>query len=196
MAKNVLQSTILSANGGVSIAPGAQIEVRNPAGQLVPLWLDHDGTQPTTNPFTADSNGFFRVYLDAGRYHITASKDGQSQEWRDVLLGSAAGYDVTTSPTDTTVGRLLKVGDCGIGSSEELAYWRDRAALLDPAAYWFYNDVDNGANWSFTVPEGETWYALEFWQVVMPSDNTRLFLRVADVFRPLPLPAGTTIQAA
>ena len=89
MAKNVLQSTILSANGGVSVAPGAQIEVRNPSGLLVPLWLDRDGTQPTSNPFTTDSSGFFRVYLDAGRYHITASKDGQSQEWRDVLLGSA-----------------------------------------------------------------------------------------------------------
>src|SRR5690606_4052172 len=141
MAKNVLQSTILSANGGVSIAPGAQIEVRNPAGQLVPLWLDHDGTQPTTNPFTADSNGFFRVYLNSGRYHITASKDGQSQEWRDVLLGSAAGYDVgtepdqvptngmlgtaathdvTTSPTDTTLGRVLTVGAFGLGRYNDL----------------------------------------------------------------------------
>lgn len=95
MAKNVIQSTILSINGGVSVAPGASIEIRNAvSGLLVPLWLDRDGTQPTSNPFTADSNGFFRVYADAGRYHITASKDGQSQEWRDVLLGSAAGYDV------------------------------------------------------------------------------------------------------
>lgn len=111
-------------------------------------------------------------------------------------LGTAATHDVTTSPTDTTVGRVLKVGDFGIGSSEELACWRDQAALLDPAAYRFYNGVDDGASWSFTVPAGETWYALALWRGVTPSDNTHLFLRVSDVFRPLPLPAGTTIQAA
>src|SRR5690606_6564085 len=94
MAKNVLQSTILSGAGTVVITPGAQIEVRNPGGLLVPLWLDRDGTQPTPNPTTADSDGFFRVYLNSGRYHITVRSGSESHEWRDVLLGSAAGYDV------------------------------------------------------------------------------------------------------
>lgn len=41
MAKNVLQSTVLIANGGVSVAPGASIEIRNAvSGLLVPLWRD------------------------------------------------------------------------------------------------------------------------------------------------------------
>lgn len=88
MAKNVIQSTVLSANGGVKVAPGARIEVRNPAGLLVPLWLDREGAQPANNPLYADSAGFFRVYADAGRYHITASQGGQVQEWRDIELGS------------------------------------------------------------------------------------------------------------
>ena len=115
MAKNVLQSTILSGAGTVVITPGAQIEVRNPGGLLVPLWLDRDGTQPTPNPTTADSDGFFRVYLNSGRYHITVRSGSESHEWRDVLLGSAAGYDVTTSPTDTTPGRVLTAGSLGLG---------------------------------------------------------------------------------
>lgn len=114
MAKSVIQSTILTGNGGISVAPGARIEIRNPAGLLVPLWLDRDGAQPATNPFTADVEGFFRVYADAGRVNITASQGDKSQEWRDVVLsGTAATHDVTTSATDATAGRLMKVGDGG-----------------------------------------------------------------------------------
>lgn len=94
MAKNVLQSTILTANGAISVTPNAKIEVRNSSGLLAPLWLDREGKQPSSNPFTADSNGFFRVYVGGGRYHITASADGRSQEWHDVPLGTSQGYDL------------------------------------------------------------------------------------------------------
>lgn len=100
MAKNVIQSTVLFANGEVSVAPGAQITIRNSSGLLVPLWLDRDGAQPTSNPFTVDSSGFFRVYADAGRYHVTASQGGQVQEWRDIVTVPEVGDGPLQVPTN------------------------------------------------------------------------------------------------
>lgn len=92
--KNVIQGTTLSGTGAVSIAPGAEITIRNPAGQLVPLWADRAGTQPHDNPFLTDSEGNFRVYADSGWVHVRAQKDGSVREWRYVPLGSAAAMDI------------------------------------------------------------------------------------------------------
>ena len=39
---------------------------------------------------------------------------------KESSLGTAATSDVTTSATDTTAGRLLKVGDFGVGTSSEI----------------------------------------------------------------------------
>lgn len=92
--KNVIQGTTLSGTGAVSIAPGAEITIRNPAGQLVPLWADRAGTQPHDNPFLTDNEGNFRVYADSGWVHVRAQKDGSVREWRYVPLGSAAAMDI------------------------------------------------------------------------------------------------------
>lgn len=92
--KNVIQGTILSGTGAVSIAPGAEITIRNPAGQLVPLWADRAGTQPHDNPFLTDDEGNFRVYADSGWVHIRAQKNGSVREWRYVPIGSTAAMNI------------------------------------------------------------------------------------------------------
>lgn len=92
--KNVIQGTTLSGTGAVSIAPRTEITIRNPAGQLVPLWADRAGTQPHDNPFLTDNEGNFRVYADSGWVHIRAQKDGSVREWRYVPIGSAAAMNI------------------------------------------------------------------------------------------------------
>lgn len=60
--------------------------------------------------------------LGHGGEYLRQREDESGLEYRtreqmraDLGLGTAATHDVTTSPTDTTGGRLLKVGDFGIG---------------------------------------------------------------------------------
>lgn len=153
MAKNVLQSTILSGAGAVAIAPGAQIEVRNPDGLLAPLWLDRDGTQPTTNPTTADSDGFFRVYLNSGRYHITARSGDESREWRDVLLGSAAGYDVDDMLAALAAGVYTGVAEGLANTAEGDFFWVALEAGEDVLT--LYRVVDDDAELWAALPRGE-----------------------------------------
>lgn len=153
MAKNVLQSTILSGAGAVAIAPGAQIEVRSPSGLLVPLWLDRDGTQPTTNPTTADSDGFFRVYLNSGRYHITARSGGESREWRDVLLGSAAGYDVDDMLAALAAGVYTSVADGLANTAEGDFFWVAHETGEDVLT--LYRVVDGDAELWAALPRGD-----------------------------------------
>lgn len=73
-------------------------------------------------------------------------------------------------------------------SGDELTYWQDQAALLDPAAYVSYG----GATINVTVPAGETWYALALWFVV--SDTGYIFFRTPDVRAAVVLPPGTVIK--
>jgi len=75
-------------------------------------------------------------------------------------------------------------------SPEETAFWRDRAAALDPNAYEFVS----GTSWSRTVPAGETWYALNLWHVKAGGPGLHLFQRYADARRMLLLPEGTVLQ--
>ena len=49
-------------------------------------------------------------------------------------IGTAAALDVTTSSTDTTAGRLMKVGDYGIGIGQGFAT-KDADALTTPGIY-------------------------------------------------------------
>ena len=122
MSLAVLQASVLQTNGALSVAAGAQITVRTPAGALATLYEDRAGTTPTgANPIFADSKGFFRVYVAPGRYDVTVTTSSGTQVYEDIALfadgsviGTAAAADLTTSATDTTAGRVLKVGDGGL----------------------------------------------------------------------------------
>jgi hypothetical protein len=63
-------------------------------------------------------------------------------------LGTASTADLTTSATDTTAGRVLKVGDFGVGSTPNVA-WNIDDFTLPPGDYYF-TDGSTG-----TKPSGE-----------------------------------------
>ena len=104
-----------------NVLAGATVTITNEAtGTAATIYSDRNGSVPLTNPFTTGSDGLARFYAAAGEYRVQASLGGTAVDWRyQVLTGTAARSDVTTSSTDTTAGRLLKVGDFGLGVSND-----------------------------------------------------------------------------
>ena len=96
MSLAVLQASVLQTNGALSVAAGAQITVRTPAGALATLYEDRAGTTPTgANPIFADSKGFFRVYVAPGRYDVTVTTSSGTQVYKDIALfadGATIGH--------------------------------------------------------------------------------------------------------
>jgi hypothetical protein len=87
MTRAVIQANIQTANGAVSVAPGASVSITISAtGALATLYAAREGGSPVNNPTTADSNGFFRVYVDPGRYTITATLGSSVQTFNDVVV--------------------------------------------------------------------------------------------------------------
>lgn len=77
-----------------------------------------DGT-PYDETFIKDMAGFFQRLLNEGSVTPSGLPDTASNsDYWDALSsagGTVFGKDVTTSATDTTVGRITKVGDFGLG---------------------------------------------------------------------------------
>ncbi len=88
--KAVIQNSILSGGADLAVSPGADVEIRTPAGGLASLWTDRAGTIGESNPFTADANGFFRIYATPGRYQITATVGAEVQVFEDVIAQASA----------------------------------------------------------------------------------------------------------
>lgn len=115
MAKAVIQANIQTSSGTITVAPNASVAIRNSdSGALVSLWTDRAGTIAASNPVTADSNGFFRVYATAQRVNITATYGGSSQTWNDVLITNnlPIRQELTTISAVTTldstyIGKLI-----------------------------------------------------------------------------------------
>ena len=57
-------------------------------------------------------------------------------------IGTAAASDVTTSSTDTTAGRLLKVGDFGIGSSSVIVSGSDANTISATGSYYLSSGLN------------------------------------------------------
>jgi len=74
-------------------------------------------------------------------------------------------------------------------SADEVAYWQDLAALLDPDAY----ELVIGANVSRTVTAGETWYLLWGWFLQATGGGEHFFQRHANIYEALPLPEGRVL---
>jgi len=89
MSRAIFQSTVVSDNG--DIQPSAQIDVIDEATGVTPtdgIWGARSGGAQLSNPFFADSNGFFFFYAEPGRYRVTASGGAGSQTWRNVEIVS------------------------------------------------------------------------------------------------------------
>ena len=110
MTLAVLQASVLQTNGALSVAAGAQITVRTPAGALVTLYEDRAGTTPTgANPIFADSKGFFRVYVAPGRYDVTVTTSSGTQAYKDIAL-FADGSVIGTAAAANILGTVSATG--------------------------------------------------------------------------------------
>lgn len=75
-------------------------------------------------------------------------------------------------------------------TADEVAYWQDQAALLDPNAYEYVF----ASSTSRTVTAGQRWYLVNGWHLSASGAGTTWFHRPADVNRAMILSAGTTIS--
>jgi hypothetical protein len=123
---NVFQRNVVDEAGNV--IPLAEIEVFFAGTSSKPDLFSDDQSTPLTNPFSADSSGFFRFYVAGGAYDIAVNS---SVRWENIRLGSMSsqdaddvvitGGDVTlTSPLKTSAGSaaapaLTKTGDTDTG---------------------------------------------------------------------------------
>lgn len=78
-------------------------------------------------------------------------------------------------------------------ASDEVQYWRDMAALLDPDCYQYVI----GTGWTRTVPAGKVWYLLNAWGLRKPGNPFQSYKwhhRDLDTREALLLPSGFTLQ--
>ncbi|MET6758932.1 hypothetical protein [Pseudoalteromonas sp. NCIMB_1079] len=72
------------------------------------------------------------------------------------LTGTAATADLTTSPTDTTPGRALKVGDFGVGTTVGISFAGEDLDLVSAALSGYYT------NTTLNTPFANTFGAFSF----------------------------------
>lgn len=105
--RGVFQATIVDSSGAV--VPDANIEVRDEvSGDLVQVYEEFEEGEALGNPFTADSEGFTRFYLEDGLYRVTASSGAVERVWRHVHIGIGAFVD-SGSFTGTFTGMTAAV---------------------------------------------------------------------------------------
>lgn len=87
--KYAIQQSVFRAGDSVSIAPYAQITITDSAsGSAASIWSDVNGVESLDgNVVLADNNGFFRVYVTAGRYNLAILSDGITTDLQNVIVG-------------------------------------------------------------------------------------------------------------
>ena len=184
MTLAVWQATIV--NGSGDIQPSVEVTVLDETTGLFPasgIYADRAGAVPITegNLF-ADTNGFVRFYANPGEYRVTvAAAAGQNTFRYQILAGTAALADLTTSATDTTAGRVTKVGDFGIGGSSTSKLGIDLNTILDGGNYYI-SGITNDAAVLLNYPELGTGTALVHWNVSVSGSPTRATQVATEVF--------------
>jgi hypothetical protein len=87
-------------------------------------------------------------------------------------------------------GNIEIAADPTVGASNTIDYWTTMYKLLDPAAYTY----SRGATQTWTVPGGNTWYALGL-QNVNINGVGPYFHRKMNIFNAIELPAGTVVTS-
>ena len=111
MTLSIITRDITDQSG--NLLEGATVTVRQgheAGGALANLFSDVAGETAISNPVTVAS-GTLSVYVQPGRYRL----EGTSSAGSGVSLVEV--FAATQFPTDTTAGRLLKVGDFGLGAT-------------------------------------------------------------------------------
>lgn len=101
--KGVLNlAALIAIDGSVRLGDGATVEIRRESDDALPtLYSSAAGAAWTAgNPFTADSEGMFSVYLDGspGGYKITITKGSSQRVLRNVPVGELQNYDLDDLP--------------------------------------------------------------------------------------------------
>ncbi len=98
-------------------------------------------------------------------------------------------------------GRALGPGQA---SDDEIAWWQDEAAKLDPLAYVYHENPTDALD--VTVPDGHTWFATNLFNVEVntairhffplegPDYRRAMFQRPLDARRATAYPAGTRFR--
>ena len=85
--KAAIQANVLNNGSTLTVAANATVTVRvSSTGSLATIYEDRAGLTGKANPFAADSNGFFLVYAETGRYDITVTTASGSQTFEDVIV--------------------------------------------------------------------------------------------------------------
>jgi hypothetical protein len=102
MALARFQSTAVDTSGNV--IPGASVTVRSQnTGNLVSIFSDRAGEVALSNPFTADSNGYFGFHVAGGTYRIAVSDGTNSAEFTWVGVGRVQENEIVRA-IDFAVG--------------------------------------------------------------------------------------------
>jgi hypothetical protein len=107
MALARFQSTAVDTSGNV--IPGASVTVRSQStGTLVSIFSDRAGEVALSNPFTADSNGYFGFHVAGGTYRIQISDGVNSSEFTWIGIGRVQ---------ENQIIQVDSAGNVGIGTS-------------------------------------------------------------------------------
>lgn len=120
----VFQATVQYDTGAVVPTPSIRVRSQQ-SGADANIFSDAALTVALANPFSADEFGFFRFYVAAGRYRITATKDSYEAEFRDVPIGNAAERDA--GELDENVMIVGDADDAFLNADENLADLTDAA---------------------------------------------------------------------
>lgn len=111
MAKIIWQARVFEGGPLFAASTATQVTVIDKSDDtLADLWSDRDGLSVKGNPFFITVAGKIEMYLDPGRYRVTATKAGQTDTWEDVLIidpdagggGSAAWGGITGTLSNQT----------------------------------------------------------------------------------------------
>lgn len=87
MAKIIWQARVFAGGPLFAASTATQVTVIDKSNDtLASLWSDRDGTSVKANPFFITVAGKIEMYLDPGRYRVTAVNAGQTDTWEDVPI--------------------------------------------------------------------------------------------------------------
>lgn len=141
-----------------NVLPSAQVTIRRETSgaPLAVPYRDRDGTLADVgNPFNADADGFFRVYLASGAYRVDIVSGSTSRTLRHVAVGlaaetdsAAAGvawqFDVATTDSDPGPG-YFRLNNSTPGSATEI-YVDDLDFLNTDQSSWIETFDDQGSS--------------------------------------------------
>ena len=99
MTLAIYTSAAWTANGGITVAAGATVEVRRESdGVLASIFSDRAGSTLKDNPFTADAQGRFSFFAAGGAYRVKVTDaEGSSHTLEYQAVGTAGEADLAAN---------------------------------------------------------------------------------------------------